>query len=127
MVSRGVKCPKHMATVSPTSWVLSPRASKCARLKHSPLSRYLSPNTKLVLVFIYFFFNPASPQQITALSKAKVMTQGNVVYVASTNSIWRLVPVSLATQVDQLVDEKEFEEAINLLDQVTDMNPRQRV
>jgi len=55
------------------------------------------------------------------------MTQGNVVYVASTNSIWRLVPVSLATQVDQLVDEKEFEEAINLLDQVTDMNPRQRV
>ncbi|KAF7725188.1 Vacuolar morphoproteinsis protein 6 [Apophysomyces ossiformis] len=56
-------------------------------------------------------------QQIE-LSNARFLNQGKLVYVASHNQIWRLTPFSFSTQIDQLVEKHEYEEAVSLLDQI---------
>ncbi|KAI9010949.1 CNH domain-containing protein [Phycomyces nitens] len=56
-------------------------------------------------------------QQIE-LSSARFLNQGKLVYVASSSQIWRLTPFSFSTQIDQLVDKHEYEEAVSLLDQI---------
>ncbi|KAG2457493.1 VPS39 protein, partial [Polypterus senegalus] len=38
----------------------------------------------------------------------------NIVYVASNHFVWRLVPVSIATQIRQLLQDKQFELALQL-------------
>lgn len=35
-------------------------------------------------------------------------------YVASNHFVWRLVPVSIATQIRQLLEDKQFELALQL-------------
>jgi len=64
--------------------------------------------------------------QVIALPKPKVMTEGNVVFLAGPNFIWRLIPISLKVQVDQLVEEKEFEEATALLEVIPDLNYKEK-
>ncbi|KAI9499126.1 vacuolar sorting protein 39 domain 2-domain-containing protein [Zychaea mexicana] len=56
-------------------------------------------------------------QQIE-LSSARFLNQGKLVYVASTSQIWRLTPYSFSTQIDQLVEKHEYQEAVSLLDQI---------
>ncbi|KAI9247454.1 vacuolar sorting protein 39 domain 2-domain-containing protein [Phascolomyces articulosus] len=56
-------------------------------------------------------------QQIE-LSSARFLNQGKLVYVASTSTIWRLTPYSFSTQIDQLVEKQEYQEAVSLLDQI---------
>ncbi|KAI9311094.1 CNH domain-containing protein [Dichotomocladium elegans] len=56
-------------------------------------------------------------QQIE-LSSARFLNQGKLVYVASTSQIWRLTPYSFTTQIDQLVSQQQYQEAISLLDQI---------
>ncbi|KAI8148423.1 vacuolar sorting protein 39 domain 2-domain-containing protein [Fennellomyces sp. T-0311] len=56
-------------------------------------------------------------QQIE-LSSARFLNQGKLVYVASTSQIWRLTPYSFSTQIDQLVEKQEYQEAVSLLDQI---------
>lgn len=43
-----------------------------------------------------------------------VFVHSGHVYVASNNYIWRLEPVPLPRQIQQLVDEKQFELALHL-------------
>lgn len=38
----------------------------------------------------------------------------NVVYVASNHFVWRLVPVSISSQIRQLLQDKQFELALQL-------------
>ena len=38
----------------------------------------------------------------------------NIVYVASNHFVWRLVPVSIASQIRQLLQDKQFELALQL-------------
>ncbi|KAI7867673.1 CNH domain-containing protein [Spinellus fusiger] len=56
-------------------------------------------------------------QQIE-LSGARFLNQGKLVYVASNSQIYRLTPFSFSTQIDQLVEKHEYEEAVSLLDQI---------
>lgn len=43
-----------------------------------------------------------------------VFHRQNIVYVASNHFVWRLVPVSIATQIRQLLQDKQFELALQL-------------
>ncbi|KAI9478472.1 MAG: CNH domain-containing protein [Benjaminiella poitrasii] len=56
-------------------------------------------------------------QQID-LANTKFLNQGKLVYVASTSQIYRLTPFSFSSQIDQLVEKKEYKEAVSLLDQI---------
>lgn len=57
-------------------------------------------------------------QNIT-LSDARYICQGNgCLYVASQNTVWRLVVVPYATQIKQLLNSKEFELALKLVELV---------
>lgn len=38
----------------------------------------------------------------------------NIVYVASNHFVWRLVPVSISSQIEQLLQDKQFELALQL-------------
>lgn len=38
----------------------------------------------------------------------------NIVYVASNHFVWRLVPVSISSQIQQLLQDKQFELALQL-------------
>lgn len=38
----------------------------------------------------------------------------NIIYVASNHFVWRLIPVSIATQIQQLLQDKQFELALQL-------------
>ncbi|KAI8394304.1 vacuolar sorting protein 39 domain 2-domain-containing protein [Radiomyces spectabilis] len=56
-------------------------------------------------------------QQID-LPNARFLNQGKLVYVATTSQLWRLTPYSFSSQIDQLVEKHEYEEAVSLLDQI---------
>lgn len=43
----------------------------------------------------------------------------NIVYVASNHFVWRLVPVSISSQIRQLLQDKQFELALQLAVSVT--------
>lgn len=65
--------------------------------------------------------------QTIPLARPTLLTEGDVVYVATQNGVWRLHMLPLINQVDQLVEEKLFEEALNLLDLIKDMPHTQKV
>ena len=65
--------------------------------------------------------------QTIQLARAKLMTEGDVVYLATTSGVWRLIMIPLINQVDQLVEEEEFEEALSLLDHIKDLPHAQKV
>lgn len=48
------------------------------------------------------------------LLSALVTGRPNVVYVASNHFVWRLVPVSISSQIRQLLQDKQFELALQL-------------
>ncbi|XP_057716221.1 vam6/Vps39-like protein isoform X1 [Corythoichthys intestinalis] len=54
--------------------------------------------------------------QSVELQRPRFITSAgpNVVYVASNHFVWRLVPVSIATQIRQLLQDKQFELALQL-------------
>ncbi|ORY95714.1 CNH domain-domain-containing protein [Syncephalastrum racemosum] len=56
-------------------------------------------------------------QQIE-LANARFLNQGKLVYVASNTQIWRFTPYSFTTQIDQLVENEEYQEAVSLLEQI---------
>lgn len=43
-----------------------------------------------------------------------VFQRPNIVYVASNHFVWRLVPVSISSQIQQLLQDKQFELALQL-------------
>lgn len=43
-----------------------------------------------------------------------VSLRPNIVYVASNHFVWRLVPVSISSQIRQLLQDKQFELALQL-------------
>lgn len=43
-----------------------------------------------------------------------VFLRPNIVYVASNHFVWRLVPVSISSQIRQLLQDKQFELALQL-------------
>ena len=46
--------------------------------------------------------------QSIELLKPRYITKGKHIYVASTSHVWRLIPVSLPMQIQQLLQEKQF-------------------
>ncbi|KAL6054782.1 Vam6/Vps39-like protein [Balamuthia mandrillaris] len=63
--------------------------------------------------------------QTLSLRNARLMKVKNRnIYVASQSHIWRLLPVPIMDQVDQLVREKEYEEALNLCESLTDFDEK---
>ena len=48
------------------------------------------------------------------LGKARSITQGPNCYISSSSHVWRLVPVSINKQIQQLVEDKQFEVALSL-------------
>ena len=51
------------------------------------------------------------------MSKAILLTQGKSIYSAKHKTIWNLNPISYTRQIEQLVEKKQFQEAITLLSQ----------
>lgn len=41
-------------------------------------------------------------------------SRSNIIYVASNHFVWRLIPVPMATQIQQLLQDKQFELALQL-------------
>ncbi|KAG5857896.1 hypothetical protein ANANG_G00024260 [Anguilla anguilla] len=61
-------------------------------------------------------FEPRLLVQSVELQRPRFITSAgpNIVYVASNHFVWRLVPVSIATQNRQLLQDKQFELALQL-------------
>uniref|UniRef100_A0A3B4XF50 VPS39 subunit of HOPS complex n=1 Tax=Seriola lalandi dorsalis TaxID=1841481 RepID=A0A3B4XF50_SERLL len=61
-------------------------------------------------------FEPRLLVQSVELQRPRFITSAgqNIVYVASNHFVWRLVPVSIATQIRQLLQDKQFELALQL-------------
>lgn len=69
---------------------------------------------KCVEVQSLFDGSKSAVQQIHA--KAKLITiKGECIYIASPKDIWRLTPISLVDQIDELVRIKSYDEALSLL------------
>ncbi|KAF9378916.1 Vacuolar morphogenesis protein 6 [Podila verticillata] len=47
-----------------------------------------------------------------------LLTQGKLLYIASSNEVWRLIPNSFPRQIEELVQKEEYEEAISLINQI---------
>jgi len=60
--------------------------------------------------------------QMVTLRSAKLMQIKKDIYVAAPNHIWRLVPIPVLSQVDQLVREKEYENAISLCESLSNFD-----
>uniref|UniRef100_A0A1W7RBP8 Vam6/Vps39-like protein-like protein n=1 Tax=Agkistrodon contortrix contortrix TaxID=8713 RepID=A0A1W7RBP8_AGKCO len=67
-------------------------------------------------------FEPRLLVQSIELQRPRFITSGgpNIVYVASNHFVWRLIPVSIATQIQQLLQDKQFELALQLADMKDD-------
>ncbi|MGH0149835.1 UNVERIFIED_CONTAM: hypothetical protein FKN15_035463 [Acipenser sinensis] len=61
-------------------------------------------------------FEPRLLVQSVELQRPRFISSAgpNIVYVASNHFVWRLVPVSIATQIRQLLQDKQFELALQL-------------
>ncbi|XP_030882273.1 vam6/Vps39-like protein [Leptonychotes weddellii] len=61
-------------------------------------------------------FEPRLLVQSTELQRPRFITSGgsNIIYVASNHFVWRLIPVPMATQIQQLLQDKQFELALQL-------------
>jgi Vam6/Vps39-like protein vacuolar protein sorting-associated protein 39 len=63
----------------------------------------------------------AAVQQIN--NRMKLLTvKGDHIYVATARDIWRLVPVPLVDQIDELVRIKSYDEALSLLNNLPAQN-----
>ena len=58
--------------------------------------------------------SPRALIQSIELSKPRYITQGKHMYVASTSHVWRLIPVSIPMQIQQLLQDKQFSLALTL-------------
>ncbi|KAK2560444.1 Vam6/Vps39-like protein [Acropora cervicornis] len=58
--------------------------------------------------------------QSIELSKPRYITQGKHMYVASTSCVWRLIPVAIPMQIQQLLQDKQFSLALMLADMVVE-------
>ncbi|KAF9960501.1 Vam6/Vps39-like protein [Mortierella alpina] len=56
--------------------------------------------------------------QSAEMPHARLLTQGKLLYIASTNEVWRLIPYSFPQQIDELVQKEEYQEAISLINQI---------
>ncbi|KAG0294172.1 Vam6/Vps39-like protein [Linnemannia gamsii] len=56
--------------------------------------------------------------QSAEMPHAHLLTQGKLLYIASTNEVWRLIPNSFPHQIDELVQKEEYQEAISLINQI---------
>ncbi|EMP39590.1 Vam6/Vps39-like protein [Chelonia mydas] len=67
-------------------------------------------------------FEPRLLVQSIELQRPRFITSGgtNIVYVASNHFVWRLLPVSIATQIQQLLQDKQFELALQLAEMKDD-------
>lgn len=54
------------------------------------------------------------PILFSILSSHLIFRRPNIVYVASNHFVWRLVPVSISSQIRQLLQDKQFELALQL-------------
>ncbi|XP_029683915.1 vam6/Vps39-like protein isoform X2 [Takifugu rubripes] len=61
-------------------------------------------------------FEPRMLVQCVELQRPKFIASAgpNIVYVASNHFVWRLVPVSISSQIEQLLQDKQFELALQL-------------
>ncbi|XP_067312282.1 vam6/Vps39-like protein isoform X2 [Pseudorasbora parva] len=66
--------------------------------------------------------------QSVELQRPRFITSAgsNVVYVASNHFVWRLVPVSIASQIRQLLQDKQFELALQLAKMKDDLDADKR-
>ncbi|XP_068111025.1 vam6/Vps39-like protein [Hyperolius riggenbachi] len=73
-------------------------------------------------------FEPRLLVQSVELQRPRFVTSGgaNIVYVASNHFVWRLVPVSIATQIQQLLQDKQFELALQLARMKDDADTEKR-
>ncbi|XP_029454494.1 vam6/Vps39-like protein [Rhinatrema bivittatum] len=73
-------------------------------------------------------FEPRLLVQNIELQRPRFVTSGgnNIVYVASNHFVWRLVPVSIATQIQQLLQDKQFELALQLAKMKDDSDGEKR-
>ncbi|XP_063015164.1 vam6/Vps39-like protein isoform X3 [Melospiza melodia melodia] len=55
-----------------------------------------------------------------------VLPSTNIIYVASNHFVWRLIPVSIATQIQQLLQDKQFELALQLAEMKDDSDSEKR-
>ena len=58
--------------------------------------------------------SPRALIQSIELPKPRFITQGKHMYVASTSHVWRLIPVSIPMQIQQLLHDKQFSLALML-------------
>ncbi|KAG0022469.1 Vam6/Vps39-like protein [Entomortierella chlamydospora] len=56
--------------------------------------------------------------QSAEMPHARLLTQGKLLYIASTTEVWRLIPYSFPQQIDELVQKEEYLEAISLINQI---------
>ncbi|KAG0335759.1 Vam6/Vps39-like protein [Podila horticola] len=56
--------------------------------------------------------------QSADMPQARLLTQGKLLYIASSNEVWRLIPYSFPQQIEELVQKEEYEEAISLINQI---------
>uniref|UniRef100_A0A8D2JL43 VPS39 subunit of HOPS complex n=1 Tax=Varanus komodoensis TaxID=61221 RepID=A0A8D2JL43_VARKO len=73
-------------------------------------------------------FEPRLLVQSIELQRPRFITSGgtNNVYVASNHFVWRLIPVSIAIQIQQLLQDKQFELALQLADMKDDSDSEKR-
>ncbi|KAJ7340060.1 Vam6/Vps39-like protein [Desmophyllum pertusum] len=64
--------------------------------------------------------SPRALIQSIELPKPRYITQGKHMYVASTSHVWRLIPVSIPMQIQQLLQDKQFSLALMLADMVVE-------
>uniref|UniRef100_A0A8C9EIR6 CNH domain-containing protein n=1 Tax=Pavo cristatus TaxID=9049 RepID=A0A8C9EIR6_PAVCR len=73
-------------------------------------------------------FEPRLLVQSIELQRPRFITSGgtNIIYVASNHFVWRLIPVSIATQIQQLLQDKQFELALQLAEMKDDSDSEKR-
>ena len=86
------------------------------KICHCPLTDYAEPYV-IGLLPRYVEIRTISPRaliQSIDLPKSRFIAQGKHMYVASTSHVWRLIPVSIPMQIQQLLQDKQFSLALML-------------
>eukprot|EP00002_Diphylleia_rotans_P040852 TRINITY_DN9805_c0_g1_i1.p1 TRINITY_DN9805_c0_g1~~TRINITY_DN9805_c0_g1_i1.p1 ORF type:complete len:839 (+),score=133.42 TRINITY_DN9805_c0_g1_i1:97-2613(+) len=66
---------------------------------------------------------PGMVQSVQIKAFRVLRTKGGAIFAASPSTIWRLLPVPLMRQIQQLASEREFEEALRLADKISKDSP----
>ncbi|CAG8564725.1 9381_t:CDS:10, partial [Ambispora gerdemannii] len=56
--------------------------------------------------------------QMVELPQARLINGGKYLYIANNSTVWRFIPYNFEKQIDQLVEQSEYEEAISLTEQI---------